>query len=136
MNRLLLVLLGFSLATTAIAQPYDLVIANGRVMDPETGRDDIRHLGITDGTIQAVSETPLEGHEVIDATGRVIAPGFIDMNTYQHGDPFFRLRAADGVTAVLNLEQGAVDVPAYYDAFEGRALIHHGPSYKGIRTWS
>jgi N-acyl-D-aspartate/D-glutamate deacylase len=113
-------------ALEARAQTYDLVIANGRVMDPESGLDAVRHLGITDGTIRAISETPLEGRDTLDATGRVVAPGFIDLNTYEHGDPFFRLRAADGVTAVLNLESGATDVPAYYGALEGRALIHYG----------
>lgn len=92
----------------------------------EVGLDAVRHVGITEGTIQALSEGPLAGRETIDAAGMVIAPGFIDLNTYQHGDPFFRLRAADGVTAVLNLEDGAMDVAAYYDALEGRALIHYG----------
>ena len=121
-----IVLLIFLGATAASAQPYDLVIANGRVMDPETGLDAVRHVGITDGAIRAVSETPLEGREVLDAAGLVVAPGFIDLNTYQHGADLFRLRAGDGVTAVLNLESGAVDVAAYYDALAGRALVHYG----------
>jgi cytosine/adenosine deaminase-related metal-dependent hydrolase len=122
---LLLCVLAFP-ALEARAQAYDLVIANGRVMDPESGLDGIRHVGITGRTIQAISEMPLQGRETVDATGRVVAPGFIDLNTDDHGDSFFRLRAADGVTAVLNLEAGATDVPAYYDSLEGRALIHHG----------
>ena len=95
-------------------------------MDPETGLDAVRHVGISGGVIRAISEAPLEGRAVIDATGMVVAPGFIDMNTYQHGDDLFRLRAADGVTAVLDLESGAVDVPAYYDVLDRRALIHYG----------
>ena len=41
---------------------YDLVIANGRVMDPESGLDAVRHVGIRGGTIEAISETPLAGH--------------------------------------------------------------------------
>jgi cytosine/adenosine deaminase-related metal-dependent hydrolase len=113
-------------ASEARAQTYDLVIANGRVMDPESGLDAIRHIGITGGAIRAVSETPLEGRDTVDATGRVVAPGFIDLSTVDHGDHFFRLRAADGVTAVLNMEGGATDVPAYYNSLEGRALLHHG----------
>jgi cytosine/adenosine deaminase-related metal-dependent hydrolase len=121
----LLSLLAFGVLEAG-AQTYDLVIANGRVMDPESGLDAIRHVGITGGAIRAISETPLQGRETLDAVGRVVAPGFIDLNTYDHGDPFFRLRAADGVTAVLNLELGATDVPAYYGALEGRALIHYG----------
>ncbi len=113
-------------AVHGVSQSFDLVIANGRVMDPESGLDAHLHIGITGGTIQVISETPLVGQSTIDATGHVVAPGFIDLNTYQHSDPFFRLRAADGVTSVLNLESGAVNVPAYYEALEGRALIHYG----------
>ena len=41
---------------------YDLVVANGRVMDPESGLDAVRHVGIRGGTIAAISETPLTGH--------------------------------------------------------------------------
>lgn len=113
-------------AADAEAQTYDLIIANGRVMDPESGLDAIRNIGITGGKIRAISEAPLQGRDTIEATGRTVAPGFIDLNTYEHGDPFFRLRVADGVTSVLNMESGATDVPAYYAALEGRALIHHG----------
>ena len=40
---------------------YDLVVAGGRVIDPETGLDAVRHVGIQGGTITAISETPLEG---------------------------------------------------------------------------
>ena len=116
-------------------ESFDLVIANGRVMDPESGLDAIRHVGISRGKILTLSKTPLTGDTLIDATGKVIAPGFIDLNTYQHGNAFFRLRALDGVTSVLNLEDGAVDVGAYYDAMEDRSLLHHGiaASHGGLR---
>ena len=126
LSRLVLWTSLFSAPWALLAQPYDVVIAKGRVMDPESGLDAVRHVGISGGTIEALSETPLEGREILDATGLVVAPGFIDLNTYQHGDPFFRLRAADGVTTVLYLEDGAVDVSAYYAALEGRALLHYG----------
>ena len=113
-------------APSAAPHGFDLVIAGGRVMDPESGLDAVRHVGITDGRVAAISEEPLRGDVVIDAADRVVAPGFIDLNTYEHSDPLFRSRAADGVTTVLNLEGGAVDVAAYYDALEGRSLVHHG----------
>ena len=54
---------------------YDVVIANGRAMDPESGLDAIRHIGIDGGKIVAISETHLVGEKQIDATGHVIAPG-------------------------------------------------------------
>lgn len=114
---------------------FDLVIANGRVMDPASGLDAIRHLGISSGKVLALSKTPLNGEVLIDATEKVVAPGFIDLNTYEHSDAFFRLRALDGVTSVLNLEEGAVDVDAYYDAMENRSLLHCGigVSHGGLR---
>ena len=131
-------LLFFFSAAILLAQPYDLVIANGRVMDPETGLDAIRHVGILEGTIRAVSEAPLIGGQTIDATGFVVAPGFIDLNTYEHGDPFFRLRVADGATSVLHLEDGAVDVDAYYRTHEGRALVHYGTAvgHRSLRAFA
>ena len=59
---------------------YSLVINNGRVIDPETGLDAVRHLGIRDGRIVVVSESSLVGEHAIDAWGRVVAPGFIDIH--------------------------------------------------------
>jgi N-acyl-D-aspartate/D-glutamate deacylase len=123
---LLGVALALAVPSSLCAQPYDLVLAGARVLDPETGLDAVRSVGISAGTIRAISEDALEGRRTIDAKGLAVAPGFIDMNTYQHGDPFFRLRALDGTTTVLNLEQGALDVAAYYDQLAGKALIHHG----------
>ena len=106
--------------------PFDLVIVGGHVMDPASGVDGVRHVGVSDGSIAEISSRALVGKDTIDAAGLVVAPGFIDLNTYQHGDPLFRLRASDGVTSVLNLEDGATDVEAYYGALDGRALIHYG----------
>ena len=61
-------------------EPYDIVLANGRVIDPETYLDGQMHVGITGDRIAAVSETPLEGKQVIDASGLIISPGFIDLH--------------------------------------------------------
>src|SRR5580698_1835084 len=65
------------------AQQYDLVLEGGRVMDPETGLDAVRNVGIRDGKIVRVSSEALLGRRVIHASGLVVAPGFIDL--HQHG---------------------------------------------------
>ncbi len=61
---------------------YDLVLTNGRVMDPESGLDAVRNVGISNGTIAAISSTPLKGKQAVDASGLVIAPGFIDLHAH------------------------------------------------------
>ncbi|WP_428409861.1 amidohydrolase family protein [Hyphococcus sp.] len=122
-------------ADGAAGKDYDIAINNGRVIDPETGLDDIRHVGVKDGAIATISKRPLAGAQTIDAQGLVVAPGFIDRNTYVLGPELFRLRAADGVTTTFNFEEGANDVPAAYDALKDQALINFGfsSSWAGAR---
>jgi N-acyl-D-aspartate/D-glutamate deacylase len=125
-----LLLAGAGLASQPAPAPaaLDLVIAGGRVIDPDTGLDAIRHVGIRGDRIEAVSETPLEGRDRIDATGLVVAPGFIDLHVHGHDAENYRVKALDGVTTALELEIGAGDVDAWYAAQEGRALINYGVS--------
>ena len=83
---------------------FDLVLANGRVIDPETGLDGVRSVGIRDGRIAAISRTPLQGRTVLDARGLVVAPGFIDLHAHGQDLPAARMQAFDGVTTALELE--------------------------------
>jgi hypothetical protein len=106
-------LLACSLLLAAPAWSYDLVIANGRVIDPESGLDGIRHVGIEAGRIASISEETLAGDETIDATGRVVAPGFIDIHSHTPSLFGARLQLQDGVTTQLDLEAGAFPVTAY-----------------------
>src|SRR6202030_4383679 len=69
------------LAAPLLAQTYDIVLANGRVMDPESGLNAIRNVGIRGRTIAAISERPLQGRTTIAAKGLVVAPGFIDLHS-------------------------------------------------------
>src|ERR1035441_4378183 len=118
----------FLLLTPLSAQPYDLVIRNGRVIDPESGLDAVRHLGISGGKIQVVSATPLDGRTAIDATGLVVAPGFIDLHSHGQDAENYRYKAMDGVTTALELEVGAWPIKSWYAAREGKALINFGAS--------
>ncbi|MGE0360234.1 MAG: amidohydrolase family protein [Vicinamibacterales bacterium] len=108
--------------------PYDLVVANGRVMDPDSGLDAIRHLGIRGGTIAAVSATPLGAPRVIDATGHVVAPGFIDLHEHGQQEESYRMMVRDGVTSAFELEVGTGDVAAWYGARAGGQIVNYGVS--------
>jgi N-acyl-D-aspartate/D-glutamate deacylase len=108
------------------AKPFDLVIANGRVIDPESGLDAVRNLGIRGGTIEAVSDAPLEGHELIDARGLVVAPGFINLHWHGKDPRSDYYEAMDGVTSTFELEIGVADVDRWYDERAGRMPINYG----------
>ncbi len=118
-----LVLLAGSVVT---AQDYDLVIRGGRVLDPESGLDAVRHIGIRDGKIAAVSASTLKGKSAIDAGGLAVAPGFIDLHAHGQNEENHRAQALDGVTTALELELGTGDVDAWYAAREGKRLINSG----------
>jgi N-acyl-D-aspartate/D-glutamate deacylase len=113
-------------ASQSTAQQYDLVLEGGRVIDPETGLDAVRSVGIRDGKIASISAAPLRGRRVIHAAGLVVAPGFIDL--HQHGQDLAsqRVKAFDGVTTALEMEIGAPDVTQFLKSKEGRSLIHYG----------
>jgi len=118
----------------AQAAVYDLVIRNGRVIDPESGLDAVRSLGIRNGRIAAVSRAPLSGRRVIEARGLVVAPGFIDLHVHGQNDENYRVYAMDGVTTALELEVGVGDIPAFYAAHQGTSLINYGASAGHIRA--
>jgi N-acyl-D-glutamate deacylase len=101
---------------------YDIVLANGRVIDPETYRDGTFHVGITGDRIAAVSAEPLRGREVIDAAGMIVSPGFIDTHAHGQNITSARVQAFDGVTTALELEAGILPIGEFYEntAKEGR----------------
>lgn len=108
------------------AQQYDLVIEGGRVMDPETGLDAVRNVGISAGRIERISTEKLSGKRVLSAGGLVVAPGFIDL--HQHGQEIEsqKVKAFDGVTTALEMEIGVPDVEKFLHEKEGHSLIHYG----------
>jgi N-acyl-D-aspartate/D-glutamate deacylase len=107
---------------------YELVIANGRVMDPESRLDAVRNIGIRGGKIAGISAEPSAGKATIDAKGLVVAPGFIDLHEHGQEPRNYQFQARDGVTTSLELEVGTNDVDGWYAAREGKSLINVGVS--------
>ena len=134
-SRLLsLVALCLTLSAAAFAQQYDLVIEGGRVMDPESGLDATRNVGISNGKIVRISAEPLAGKRVLSAKGLVVAPGFIDL--HQHGQDIDsgRVKAFDGVTTALEMEIGVPDVAGFLKQKArpfADQLRHRGESRRG-----
>ena len=127
----------FTLTLTA-QQPYDIVIANGRVMDPESKLDAIRNIGIRNGKIAAITTQPITGKQTIDAKNRVVAPGFIDLHAHGQSPEANEYQAHDGVTTALELEVGVPEVARFLKARAGKARINYGAtaSHGGMRAMS
>src|SRR5258708_5305073 len=112
----------------SLSQTYDLVIEGGRVLDPETGLDAVRNVGITQGKITKISQDSLTGKRVISARGLVVAPGFIDLHQHAQELESQRLKALDGVTTALEMEIGQPDVTSFLQSKQGHSLINYGTS--------
>jgi N-acyl-D-aspartate/D-glutamate deacylase len=123
----LLGVLGASAPVVSTAQePYDVAILDGRVIDPESGLDDVRNVGVRGGTIQVITAGGITGRMTVDARGLVVAPGFVDLNQLSHAPDAQRAKVLDGVTAAFAMMEGAGDVDEWYAAREGVSLVHFG----------
>lgn len=108
---------------------FETVVARGRVIDPESGWDGIADVGIDGGTVTAISVEPLMGASRIDATGLVVAPGFIDLLSYEPEDRGAFLKIADGVTTNLGMhgiDGHAVD---FFGRFTGACAVNFGGAF-------
>jgi N-acyl-D-aspartate/D-glutamate deacylase len=103
---------------------HDLVLRGGRVIDPESGLDAVRDVGITGRAVREVSERPLAGTATVDVSGLVVCPGFVDLHSHSQDVPGQRLQALDGVTTALELEAGAFPMDQAYRraAAQGRPV--------------
>ncbi len=128
-----LVFFGHPARVTPQTSPsYDIVLRNGRVMDPESGLNAIRFVGIRNGKVAAISTQALKGRDVIDATGLVVAPGFIDLHAHGQDMDDNKWQAQDGVTTALEMEGGAYPIAGWYASREGKAFINYGATVSHI----
>jgi N-acyl-D-aspartate/D-glutamate deacylase len=121
------------LSPSAVAQrspALDVVLVGGRVLDPETGLDAVRHVGIRGGRIAVVAfaRTIPAARDTVDVRGLVVAPGFIDLHAHGQDSINYEFLARDGVTTALELEIGTYPVAPWYAKREGKALINFGVS--------
>jgi hypothetical protein len=112
----------------AQAQDYDLAILNGRVMDPETMFNAVANVGIMDGRIAVITKDKITAKETIDATGHVVAPGFIDGHFHYTGIFGAKVALRDGRTTLMDLEMGTLGtkVDEWYKAREGKWPVNFG----------
>ena len=125
-------------APSAAQDRYDIVLSGGRVMDPETGLDGVRNVGINGSVIVAVSEEPLDGDVVVDASGLVVAPGFIDLHAHGQTNRANEFQARDGVTTALEMESGVGDLTAYLTDRGTGAILNYGATVSHMinRAWA
>ncbi|MGY0501122.1 N-acyl-D-amino-acid deacylase family protein [Nocardia sp. FBN12] len=129
---------------------FDSIIKGGRWFDGTGAPSAVRHLGIIDGKVAEISETPLDEtgcSRVVDATGKWVVPGMIDIHTHYDVevllDPSLSESVRHGITTVLlgscSLSTVHVDGETAGDLF-GRVEAIPRPYVVGamndVQTWS
>ncbi|WP_099020688.1 N-acyl-D-amino-acid deacylase family protein [Mycolicibacterium palauense] len=129
---------------------YDTIIRNGRWFDGTGAASAIRHIGIRTGRIAAVSPEELDTDgcpEVIDATGRWVLPGMLDIHTHYDvevlGGPALAESLRHGVTTVMlgscslsTIHVGAVDAGDLFGRVEAIPREHVIDAVAANKTWS
>jgi N-acyl-D-glutamate deacylase len=116
-----------AISPQVFAETYDVVINNGRVIDPETMLNEVLNVGVKDGKITAITKKVIQGRQTIDAAGHVVAPGFIDPHSHNVPTPFGqKLALRDGVTTPLELELGVLPINFWYEGMKGKSQTNYG----------
>ena len=123
--------LALALPSAGVAQgaaPLDVVLVGGRVLDPETGLDGVRNIGIRAGRIAVIARagTVPAARDTVNVRGLVVAPGFIDLHSHGQDSINYEFLARDGVTTALEMELGTYPVASWYAKRDGRSLINFG----------
>jgi N-acyl-D-amino-acid deacylase len=108
---------------------YDIVVRNGRIADGTGNPAYFADLGIREGRVVRIGRIAGAGAKEIDATGKVVSPGFIDVHT--HAENISRLPKAQnfarmGVTTIVNGNCGGSeqDLDAYFKRIDGNVALN------------
>lgn len=126
-----------------IADRFDLVVAGGALITP-AGRIHA-NVGVRAGRIAALSDGPLEADDVIDATGRIVLPGAVDLHVHFNdpGHPDYegwaagsRAAAAGGVTTVVDMPLVCVPAATTVKALHTKREIASRDSLVDFALWA
>ncbi len=132
------------------AHLFDVIISGGTVYDGSGGPGVVRHVGIRDGVVCALSVEPLDSSaagEVIDATGQWVMPGFVDVHTHYDAEvlvsPGLKESVRHGVTTVMlgncslsTIYSTAVDIADLFSRVEALPRDHVLKAVDTAKTWS
>ena len=112
---------------------FDVVIAGGRVMDPDTGYDQVANVGLLGDRIALISTDALTGAATIDATAKVVGPGFVDLLSYEPNEYGVWYKIGDGVTTNLGMHgiKNPVDASQFFATYGGSnpPPVHYGGAF-------
>jgi len=118
---------------------FDIVIKNGRVMDPGTRTEMLADVGIRNGRLCAIVPPgeELEGRDVIEARGLVVAPGFIDIHAHEGKiEVVMQAHVLDGVTTMIggNCGGGPYPLGIYLDKLDQNGSLINYAGLSGHST--
>jgi N-acyl-D-aspartate/D-glutamate deacylase len=114
----------------AAGTTHELVISGGRVIDPDSGFDAIANVAVDGERITAISREPLVGTRTIDASDRVVTPGFIDILSYEPNNYGIWYKVADGVTTNLGMHGINATAAEFFARFANEGSpCHYGGAY-------
>jgi N-acyl-D-aspartate/D-glutamate deacylase len=110
---------------------YDVVISNGRVINPETKLDrEGLNVAIQSGKIALVTDQKLTGKREIDAKGLIVSPGFIDNLSYDPNPIGVWNKIADGVTTNIAMHGGTASPDKWYPYYvRNKTPVNFGASF-------
>src|SRR5688572_372906 len=122
------------------AAKYDLLIKGGRVIDPSRRLDAVRDVAITGGRIAAVESNlaAADAASTIDATGRLVVPGLIDVHAHVRAKEMPSICLSHGVTSMLDGGSAGIDrideVVSYATSAPNRVRVLLNIARTGILT--